>query len=54
MWNLVNEEIKSLEKVNPKDLIIGDFYIVVYKNEKYRAKLIYILRGSPENYQVFC
>ncbi|VVC33086.1 Hypothetical protein CINCED_3A021098 [Cinara cedri] len=53
MWNLVNEVIKSLEKVNHKDLNIGDFYIVIYKNEKYRAKLIKFLNGKPKKYQFF-
>lgn len=34
------------------DLDIGDFYIVIYKKEKYRAKLINFLHGPPEKYQV--
>lgn len=55
VWNTINESIK-LTNVHPRNLKIGDIYIVDYTDidvkEKYRAKLIHILSGSQEKYKV--
>jgi len=52
IWHIVNSEKMKLANIDPCNLKIDDIYIVEYKNEKYRGKLIYFLHGSQEKYKV--
>ncbi|XP_026807070.1 probable ATP-dependent RNA helicase spindle-E [Rhopalosiphum maidis] len=49
LWNFVNHKI-SLLKINPENLEIGNIYIVMHKNEKYRGKLMEIPHGPKKKY----
>lgn len=51
LWEFVNNEI-SLIETNPDDLVIDDFYIVMYREEKYRGKLMEFPRGPKKEYKV--
>lgn len=50
LWEFVNNEI-SLIETNPDNLVIDDFYIVMYREEKYRGKLIEFPRGPKKEYK---
>lgn len=52
IWHTVNSKTVKLVNIEPPSLKIDDIYIVEYKNEKYRAKLIHFLHGSREKYRV--
>jgi len=51
LWKFVNNEI-SLIKTSENDLKIGDIYIVIYQDEKYRGKLMESLCGPKKEYKV--
>lgn len=51
IFNIVNKEI-NVTNIDAKNIKIGEFYIVVYNSEKYRAKLINIVHGTREKYRV--
>lgn len=51
LWKFVNNEI-SLIKTSANNLVIGDIYIVIYQEEKYRGKLLESSCGPKREYKV--
>lgn len=51
IWNIVNSKI-NITNVIESNLIVGEIYIVVHVNEKYRAKLIHLPSGHQKKYKV--
>lgn len=51
VWDIINE-MENLTIEKPNDLKIGDVYIVMFKEEKYRATFISVLRGPQKKYKV--
>lgn len=52
IWDVINE-MENLTIAKPKNLKIGDVYIVDFNKEKYRATFISVICGPQKKYKVF-